>query len=360
MRRKIDPLKIGSPPQHGESRSMKPSSSELNGFDDALREARAGLRNGDRFKARRWAQRAALLDPGREEPWLILAQVASLPARLAYLARALRDHPASPALLQALRDAREQERMRSLEATQPIRVSPPGVTRLPPTHRFGKTTVLGLSGMGVLLGIALLLWLTWPGAIPRASSAYSLAPTLAPVSRLSPTAFPTSSPSPTPFQAQTYTPTPSPTLTPTATPTDTPTPTPSPSPTPTAGPKSIVVDISDQRVYAYQGNKLVFQYPASTGSGGSTLTGNFSILDKEPDAYSDPYGFWMPDWMGIYYVGSDLENGFHALPVLPDGNTLWGSQIGTPVTYGCVVLETDDMQALYKWAAIGTPVTIRW
>ena len=104
---------------------------------------------------------------------------------------------------------------------------------------------------------------------------------------------------------------------------------------------------------------MVFNYPASTESGNSTLTGNFSILDKDPHAYSDPWGFWMPDWMGIYYVNNDLEDGFHSLPVLPNGGTLWGDQIGTPVTYGCVVLEPDDMQALFKWADIGTPVTIQ-
>jgi lipoprotein-anchoring transpeptidase ErfK/SrfK len=120
-----------------------------------------------------------------------------------------------------------------------------------------------------------------------------------------------------------------------------------------------VVDISDQRVYAYEGSQLIFNYPASTGENNSTLTGQFSILDKEPDAYSDPWGFWMPDWMGIYYASEDLENGFHSLPVLPNGSTLWGNLIGTPITYGCVVLEPGDMQALYQWANIGTPVTIR-
>jgi hypothetical protein len=67
----------------------------------------------------------------------------------------------------------------------------------------------------------------------------------------------------------------------------------------------------------------------------------------------------MPDWMGIYYVGYDLENGFHALPVLPDGEQIWGSQIGTPITYGCVVLRPGDMQQLYAWADLGTAVEIK-
>lgn len=336
---------------------MMSPSSELNPFDQAILEARAALRNGRRFEARLWAQRAALLAPDREEPWLILAQTANPPANQAPIQQALASRPDSPAARHALQYSLAQDRLRSLEATQPVRVAPAQKSRQPRVRHSGLAAVLGFTGICVLLAVALAAWLTWPDYIPRVSSAFSFTPTVA----INP-ALLTVSPSLTPFQAQTYTPTPSPTLTPTVTPTDTLTPSPTPTrvpPTPTSGPKSIVVDISDQRVYAYEGSKLVFQYTASTGSGGSTLTGNFSILDKDPDAYSDPYGFWMPDWMGIYYVGSDLENGFHSLPVLNNGQTLWGSLIGTPITYGCVVLEPKDMQALFKWAEIGTPVTIR-
>ncbi len=169
----------------------------------------------------------------------------------------------------------------------------------------------------------------------------------------------------TPFMPQTYTPTlppsPTPTETPSPTPTAIPTVTPSPTPTatPTSGPKSIIVDLSDQRLYAYAGSQLAFSFVASTGQDNSTLTGTFTILDKEPDAWSDPWGFWMPDWMGIYYVGGDLEDGIHALPVLTNGTSLWGDALGTPVSYGCVVLDPADASQLFAWAEVGTPVLIR-
>lgn len=123
--------------------------------------------------------------------------------------------------------------------------------------------------------------------------------------------------------------------------------------------KSILVDISDQRVYSYESGKLVFNFQASTGRNNSTRIGSFSILDKDPKAWSYPWGFWMPYWMGIYYVGYDLENGFHSLPVLANGETLWGSQIGTPGSYGCIVLQPEDMKQLYQWAGVGTAVEIR-
>lgn len=123
--------------------------------------------------------------------------------------------------------------------------------------------------------------------------------------------------------------------------------------------KSILVDISEQHVYAYEGKNVVLSFDVSTGRNGSTFTGKFSILDKIPDAWSAPWGFWMPYWMGIYYVGSNLENGFHSLPVLTNGVQIWGDEIGVPITYGCVVLDPGDMKRLFNWSEIGTPVVIR-
>ncbi len=121
--------------------------------------------------------------------------------------------------------------------------------------------------------------------------------------------------------------------------------------------KLIIVSINEQHLYAYQGSKLVFSFIVSTGGNNSTVAGTYHILDKIPNAYGWNWNFWMPDWMGIYYVGS-LENGFHALPLLANGQRLWANEIGTPITYGCVVLGIADAQELYDWAEVGTTVQI--
>ncbi len=140
-----------------------------------------------------------------------------------------------------------------------------------------------------------------------------------------------------------------------------PAPTRVPTSAPPSGPKSIIVDLSQQHLYAYQGNTLVYSFVASSGrSGASTWVGSFSILDKISKAWSPDWGFWMPDWMGIYWVSSDLENGIHALPVLQNGQTIWGSSLGSPISYGCIVLGTQNAEQLFYWAAIGTPVVIRY
>ncbi len=180
----------------------------------------------------------------------------------------------------------------------------------------------------------------------------------------------------------TYTPSPVPTATATPLPTETPFPTvviDSSSPTsssnldmsyadtgdqqqpaaPYAGGKYILVSISEQHLYAYDNGQLVYSFVASTGMRNATRVGSFSVLDKIPNAYGATWNIWMPNWMGIYYAGT-LENGIHALPILPSGAQLWAGFLGTPISYGCVVLGADEALQLYNWADIGTPVEIRW
>jgi lipoprotein-anchoring transpeptidase ErfK/SrfK len=123
--------------------------------------------------------------------------------------------------------------------------------------------------------------------------------------------------------------------------------------------KSIVVSISEQHLYAFEQGELIYSFVASTGMGNSTRVGTFQVLDKIPSAYGANWNIWMPNWMGIYWSGT-LENGIHALPILPGGARLWSGFLGTPISYGCVVLGVDEAMQLYEWAELGTPVEIRW
>jgi lipoprotein-anchoring transpeptidase ErfK/SrfK len=125
------------------------------------------------------------------------------------------------------------------------------------------------------------------------------------------------------------------------------------------GGKLILVDISEQHMYVYEGETLVYSFVASTGMNNGTRTGTFSVLEKIPNAYGATWDIWMPNWLGIYWAGS-LQNGIHALPILPNGATLWAGFLGTPISYGCVVLDTYDAQVLYDWAEVGVPVEIQW
>jgi LysM repeat protein len=124
--------------------------------------------------------------------------------------------------------------------------------------------------------------------------------------------------------------------------------------------KRILVDLSEQHLYAYEGERLVFSFVASTGAPGlGTRPGHYNVQNKIPNAYGGTWNIWMPNWLGIYWAGS-LQNGIHALPILPDGSRLWAGYLGTPVSYGCVILGVQEAQQLYDWAEVGIPVDIQY
>jgi lipoprotein-anchoring transpeptidase ErfK/SrfK len=126
-----------------------------------------------------------------------------------------------------------------------------------------------------------------------------------------------------------------------------------------SGAKYILVDISEQHMYVYNGDTMLYSFVASTGINNATRIGSFAVQSKIPNAYGSTWNIWMPNWLGIYWAGG-LENGIHALPILPSGATLWEGYLGRPVSYGCVVLGTYESKLLYDWAEIGTTVEIRW
>ena len=130
-------------------------------------------------------------------------------------------------------------------------------------------------------------------------------------------------------------------------------------PSPPSGSKRIVIDLSQQLMTTFQGGSQIHAFVVSTGMpGASTATGTYQVLDKYPNAYASTWDLQMPYWLGIYWSGS-LENGIHALPILSNGQRLWAGYLGTPVSYGCVVLSTQDARTLYHWAEVGTPVIIQ-
>ncbi len=123
------------------------------------------------------------------------------------------------------------------------------------------------------------------------------------------------------------------------------------------GDKRVEVDIGDQRMYVWEGNHLVYNWTISTGlATHPTRRGSFAVQSKIPNAWSSAWQLWMPNWLGIYWAGGS-ENGIHALPII-NGTRLWGGYLGSPISYGCVVVDTFESQLLYEWAEIGTPVDI--
>jgi LysM repeat protein len=120
-----------------------------------------------------------------------------------------------------------------------------------------------------------------------------------------------------------------------------------------------IASISSQRCWLYQAGKLTGNWRCSTGRKESpTVPGTYKIQSKINPAYASRWVFWMPYWMGLYYAGS-TENGIHGLPYDPKtGRRTWAGAVGTPITYGCIMLDDINAKALFGVAYIGMPVVI--
>lgn len=132
-------------------------------------------------------------------------------------------------------------------------------------------------------------------------------------------------------------------------------------PQPTDG-KVIYVSLSKQRLWAYDGDQLVFDFLVSTGlpteehPNRDTKPGVFRIKTKLPEARANLWNLDMPYWMGIYDAGN-IENGIHAMPSRNGRLVNW--RVGSRGSFGCIVLNIPDAAKLYRWAPLGTLVVIR-
>jgi lipoprotein-anchoring transpeptidase ErfK/SrfK len=132
-------------------------------------------------------------------------------------------------------------------------------------------------------------------------------------------------------------------------------------PYPVVDGKRIVVSISQQRAWVYENDALKWEWLASTGIASSpTAPGVFQIQTHEPNAYAASWDLWMPSFMGIYQPAPNVEfmNGFHGFPTRDGANLLWTNNLGTAVTYGCILLSNENAAQLYDWAEQGVIVEI--
>lgn len=133
-------------------------------------------------------------------------------------------------------------------------------------------------------------------------------------------------------------------------------------PLPVVEGKRIVVSISQQRVWAYENGAVKWEWPASTGIDSSpTSPGVFQIRSHEENAYAGNWDLWMPSFMGIYQPvpTSEFMNGFHGFPTRGGSQLLWTGDLGHQVTYGCILVSSENAELLYHWAEEGVVVEIR-
>ncbi len=380
----------------------------------AVQKAREAMRENNRHEARQWAEHAATLAPQLEDPWLILAAVASPRASVEYIQKALKINPQSP------------RARRGMEwAMQRVRENPEPAA--PPAGPAGKSSgVSSAEGAGVrpakkskrsplfpilLFGLGCLICgaAAWSASGSPVLASIMHAPALASEATQPPSwaevpiAKPTYTPSgplqqpvfvepaatqevqPTaPAIAEADTPTPEPTQALVEPPTDTSAPTAEPTwsgtltmqvlpdtPTsavpPTAaaatsapsspgaasngGQRWIDVNLTQQMVYAYEGDSVVNSFLVSTGTWQyPTVTGKYHIYVKL--RYTDMSGpdYYLPNvpFTMYFYQGYGLHG------------TYWHHNFGTPMSHGCVNLSIPDSEWLYNFASVGTLVNIHY
>jgi len=113
----------------------------------------------------------------------------------------------------------------------------------------------------------------------------------------------------------------------------------------------IDVDLTNQAVYAYEGEVMVNAFVVSTGTWLTpTVTGQYNVYVKYRYANMHGPGYFLPDvpYVMYFYKGYGLHG------------TYWHSNFGHPMSHGCVNLRTDDAGWLFNWASVGTLVNVHY
>jgi lipoprotein-anchoring transpeptidase ErfK/SrfK len=386
--------------------------------------ARESLRRGDKLSARQLGEQAALLMPDMEDVWLILAASdPNSQEALAYARKALEINPQSTRAQRAVEwaSSRLKRAATSQEHTQPRIVPNPveaasslpnkrayqTAVAMPALQRQGMNWLLpillimaGLMAVGFFAFVALTspmlasvvsrvsapvptqenLWapaeIAKPGSSPINVSAFipsnadngsstSGMPQSNPPLDTAPTATEVPAATQTPTDIATEEPASTEVPAATATPgsmvmeivNDTPT-SESSAPVPAApgyasgnGERWIDVDLTNQSVYAYEGDAVVNSFIVSTGTWLTpTVTGQYKVYVKYRSAPMSGPGYYLPDVPYIMYFYKSY--GLHG--------TYWHHNFGTPMSHGCVNLQTDDAAWLYNWASVGTVVNVHY
>ena len=120
--------------------------------------------------------------------------------------------------------------------------------------------------------------------------------------------------------------------------------------------KKIVIDLSEQKLFTYENNKITAEYLVSTGKPGmETPRGEFKIYGKNKRQWSRMAGRWMPYWM---VIEPKKGIGIHELPEWPNGYKEGADHLGIPVSHGCIRLGVGPAQTVYSWADEGTKVEV--
>jgi lipoprotein-anchoring transpeptidase ErfK/SrfK len=111
----------------------------------------------------------------------------------------------------------------------------------------------------------------------------------------------------------------------------------------------IEIDLSRQRLIAWEGNKAVYAVIVSTGKASTpTRLGTFAVQTKYESTRMTGPDYDVPDVpYTMYYDGGMAIHGAY-----------WHNRFGTPVSHGCTNVAVNHAKWLFEWASVGTPVVV--
>jgi lipoprotein-anchoring transpeptidase ErfK/SrfK len=122
--------------------------------------------------------------------------------------------------------------------------------------------------------------------------------------------------------------------------------------------KKIYVDLTNQMLYAYEGENLVYSFLVSTGKWGRTPTGVFDIWGKY--RYIKMSG-GSTALRTYYYLPNVPYTMFFSNSKVPPSRgyalhgTYWHDNFGHPMSHGCVNMKTQEAGIIYEWSSPRVP-----
>ena len=351
---------------------------------EALSYARQALKNGSMAEARQWAERAAELAPQSEDPWLVLAAAVSPSESMEYIRKALEANPDSPRAKKGMEWAMQRVSQTPKAGASPRKqeqVREPVKSESVKNPKKRKLLPILL----IVMGCAVFLFAAWSAvtspvlasilnmAVPKAVQAPMHLQSFAQVDIAKPVVVDAPAIAQPTARASTPTATSQPEIasvaptntqqvvqaavvpinTQIAEATDAPTTAANivPSTTGSGGEHWIDVDLSQQRVYAYEGDTVVNSFIVSTGTWQTpTVTGQYHVWIKLLSTPMSGPGYYLPGvpYTMYFYKGYALHG------------TYWHNNFGTPMSHGCVNLSIPDSEWLYNFSSVGTLVNVHY
>lgn len=125
--------------------------------------------------------------------------------------------------------------------------------------------------------------------------------------------------------------------------------------------KRIEVDLTNQRLYAYEGDQKIYDFLVSSGKWGWTPTGNFKIWIKLRYTLmtggSKALGtyYYLPNVPFTMFFYNDKVSQWQGFGI---HGTYWHNNFGHPMSHGCINMKTEEVEKLYYWAPKGIDVVI--